>query len=810
MKQTALSKLLSLLMVLLCSTAAWAQNGTFVGTIKDRETQEAIVGAIVTVEKTTLGAQTDTSGKFRITNIPPGMYDISVQYVGYKPYRMFSVAASNGNANVLTIELEKAAELKEVVVKSYTYGKRIETPLSVQSLTAEEIKSNPGGNYDISRVIQALPGVGGTGGSAARNDLIIRGGAPNENVYYLDGVEVPQINHFSTQGASGGPQGILNVSFIQDVTLSTSSFAAKYDNALSSVLQFKQKDGNPDKLQANLRLSSTEVAATMEGPINKKTTFLASARRSYLQYFFQLIDLPIRPNYWDFQYKVTHKINDKTTLTAIGLGAIDQFTFAAPKNSDLEKEYIIRSLPTINQWNYTVGFTLKHLINKGYYTVTASRNMFNNRLDRFEDAQFGNEDLRTFKSNSQEIENKLRIDVNKSLNGWKLNYGVSGQYVKYNNDLFSVIRPEVRNSAGALLQPRLAINFNSGIEFFKYGIFGSVNRKVMDDKLSLTFGIRTDMNSYTTDGNNPLNALSPRVSASYAVHPQFNINASVGRYAKIPIYTILGYRDSTGETVNRDNKYLLCDHYVAGVEYLPTTSLRITAEGFYKRYSNYPVSSLYNISIANQGADFGAIGNERTISNGLGRAWGGELFVQQKLSKKLFVTASYTLFWSEFTGTDGKFIASSWDARHLVSLIAGYKLPRSWELGVKYRLSGGTPYTPYDLAASQLNYLTLGQPVLDYNNINSERLPMFNQFDIRIDKKFNFKRTQLDVFIDFQNAGFSNNVNRDYYTFKRNPDNSYMTTDGGPVKADGSNAIPVLLPNINQTIIPSIGVVFEF
>jgi hypothetical protein len=800
-----------LLILLLLSMEALAQNGTLQGTVKDKETQEAIAGAIVTIEGTSFGAQTDTSGKFKITDMQPGSYDVVVKYIGYKPAELFNIIASNGNANVLSVELEKSSQLSEVVVKSYTYGKRVETPLSVQSLTAEEIKSNPGGNYDISRVIQALPGVGGTSGGAARNDLIIRGGAPNENVYYLDGIEVPQINHFSTQGASGGPQGILNVSFIQDVTLSTSSFAAKYDNALSSVLQFKQKEGNPDKLQSNLRLSSTEVAATFDGPIDNKTTFLASARRSYLQYFFEQIDLPIRPNYWDFQYKVTHKIDDKTTLTAIGLGAIDEFSFASPRNSTPEKEYIIRSLPTINQWNYTFGLTLKKLVKNGYYTISASRNMFNNRLDKFEDAQFGNESKRTFKSISQEIENKLRLEVNKFSRGWKLSYGISGQYVKYNNDLFSIVRKKVVDSAGNTIQPGLSINYNSALDFFKYGIFASVNRKVLNDKMSLTLGIRTDMNTYTSDGNDPINAVSPRFAASYAVSNKLNINASVGRYAKIPVYTILGYKDTAGNFLNKDNKYILCDHYVGGIEYLPTSSLRITLEGFYKHYSNYPVSALYNISIANEGASYGAIGNERTLSAGKGRAYGFEVFAQQKLVRNLFVTASYTLFWSQFTGLDNNnYIASSWDARHLVSIIAGYKLPRSWEVGVKYRLSGGSPYTPYDLSSSQLNYLSLGYPVPDYARINQNRLPAFNQLDIRIDKKINFKRSSLDVYFDFQNALLSKNIDQDYYTFKRNSDNSYATADGKTVKADGSNAIPVLIPNINQTIIPAIGVVYEF
>ena len=166
-----------------------------------------------------------------------------------------------------------AASLREVVIKANKRTARaatLETPLSVQRLTSEEIKSNPGGNFDISKVIQTLPGVGGgQQGGSFRNDIIIRGGAPNENVFYLDGIEVPVINHFQTQGSSGGPQGILNVSFIEDVKFSSSAFDARYDNALSSVFQFKQKSGNPNKFQGNFRLSATEAAITIEGPFRK-------------------------------------------------------------------------------------------------------------------------------------------------------------------------------------------------------------------------------------------------------------------------------------------------------------------------------------------------------------------------------------------------------------------------------------------------------------------------------------------------------------------------------------------------------------
>ncbi len=804
---------IAIIALILLSKLSFAQNtGVIFGSVKDKNTQEVLIGVTLQLEGTQLGAVTDLDGRFKISAIPPSSYNVKVNYLGFEPQTFYNIVVTSGNSSELNVELEAASsKLKEVQITANTFGKRLESPLSIQSLTIEEIRNSPGGNYDISKVIQVLPGVGGTGGNAARNDLIVRGGAPSENIYYLDGVEVPQINHFSTQGSSGGPQGILNVSFIEDVSLSTSSFAAKYENALSSIMQIRQRDGNPEKMEGNIRLSSTELALSLEGPINKKTTYMLSARRSYLDFFFKLIDLPIRPNYWDFQYKVTHKINDKTTLTAIGLGAIDEFTFAVPKESDPTKEYIIRAYPSINQWNYTVGFTLKRLVENGYYNVTLSRNMFNNQLDQFEDADFGNESKRTFKSVSNEIENKLRLDVNKFVNEWKFSYGLSSQYVKYNNDLFAKVANEVTDSVGGIVQPAVYTSFVTAIDFMKYGAFASVNKKVLNEKLSLTLGLRLDGNSYTASANGIKEIFSPRFSASYALTPKININATVGRYNKIPVYTILGYKNSAGELENSNVKNIISDHIAGGLEFLPSPSLRITAEGFYKFYSNYPVSIEKGISLANLGADFGAIGNEAVISSGKGKSYGAELFVQQKLTKDYYITASYTFFYSKFSGLDGEYVASSWDTRNLLSLIVGKKFKKEWELGVKYRLSGGAPYSPYDMPLSQSTYTITGQGADDYSKLNTERLPLFNQLDLRIDKKFNYKRTTLNIYLDFKNVLMSKSVSKDYYTFQRNADNTdFETTDGKALKADGSNAIPLLIKNEDTTFIPALGIIYQF
>lgn len=798
---------------LACQQAAFGQTAVITGTVKDGNTQVPLPGVSIVIEGSDplIGTVSDESGNYRLV-ATPGSYTIKASYVGYQELKKFNVVLNSGNTSVNNFELlEESTTLNQVVVKAGPSAAvaTVETPLSIQSLSTEEIKSNPGGNFDISRVIQSLPGVS-TSVGGVRNDIIIRGGAPNENVYYLDGIEVPVINHFTTQGSSGGPQGILNVSFIEDVTLSTSAFQAKYDNALSSVFQFTQRDGNTERVQGNFRLSGTELAATVDGPISPKTTFLASARRSYLQVFFELIDLPIRPNYWDFQYKITHKFNPKTTLTAIGVGAIDEFSFSVPKETSPEKEYVLRASPLINQNSYTTGLALKRLVNNGYLNVALSRNYFDNRLDKFEDGETGNESLRTLDSRSDEVENKLRVDVNKSVNGWKYSYGASAQYVQFKNDLFAVVRKELTDENGALIQPGFSLNYNTAIDFVKYGAFAQATRSFFNNRLSISAGLRTDMNTFTNDGDSPIETLSPRTSLSYSLSNRWNINASVGRYYKLPLYTVLGFQDNNGEFANRDNKYIQSDHFVGGVEFLANDALRFTAEGFYKRYNNYPVSNFRGISLANDGAEFTAIGNEDVSSTGEGRAYGLELFAQKKLTKDIFYVLAYTWYRSEFSGADGNFISSSWNNQNLVSALFGKKFKRGWELGLKFRYAGGAPYTPLDQEASRLNYLSLGTGVRDINRLNSERLESFSQVDLRVDKKWNYRRFTFDLYLDVQNLFLSKTPVPADYAFERNLDGSYKSTDDGPIKPDGSNAIPVILENSEPFFVPTIGFIVEF
>lgn len=796
------------------SSTLFAQpGGSISGVVVNKNSQEVLTGITLELNPGPRKTQTDSLGRFRFTGITPGSYRLAITGISYQPKTLTNLVITSGNENVISVELEPAvAQLNTVVVRSRRNAAQaatLESPLSIQRLTTEEIKANPGGNFDISKVIQSLPGVGGgAAGGSFRNDIIIRGGAPGENVFYLDGIEVPVINHFSTQGSGGGPQGILNVSFLEEVKLSTSAFDARYDNALSSVFQFRQKNGNPNRLQGNIRLSGTELAATFDGPLSEKTTFLASARRSYLQLLFSALDLPIRPNYWDFQFKTTTRINKKTTLSVLGIGAIDEFRFAAPKEATPEKLYAINSNPIINQWTYTVGASLRRLTPRGFWNLSLSRNTLNNRAEKFEDNENPAPGDRTLDINSRETENKLRFDVTSNRLNWKISYGAVAQWVEFDNRFYQLLRPEIRDNAGNLVQNRQELRNNTNLGFLRYGAFLQAGRRFFDNRLAFSAGLRADANSLGNSSGNPLEQLSPRASVSYALTDRWNLSASYGLYYRLPSYTQLAFAGSNGRN---PGDYIRSTHWVAGAEFLPNQETRITLEGFYKRYSQYPVSIPDGISLANKGTEFGAIGNEPVTQEGEGRAYGLELFAQQKLSRRFFGVFSYTLYWSEFSGTDNRLAPASWDNRHLVSLTTGYKFNRNWELGLKFRYQGAAPFTPYDLERSQHNFLTLGTGIFDFSRVNSQRLPAFHAGDIRIDKKWNFKRFTLDLFLDIQNFYAARAAGIPQYSFRRTADNSgFLTADGQPIRSDGSNAIPLLLDNRDGNVLPTIGFIMEF
>ena len=712
-------------------------------------------------------------------------------FVGYQGLTEFNVVVrSEGNIDVNFELIETTEQLEDVVITANPFLKVEETPLSIQKLSQEEVAAYPGGNNDIAKVVQSLPGVSGSVGGF-RNDVIIRGGAPSENVYYLDGIEIPNINHFSTQGSAGGPVGLLNVSFFEGVTLTTSSFGAQYDNVLSGVLQFDQRNGNERKFQGNIRVGASETALTVEGPLFKgsneksKTSFIASARRSYLQFLFDLIGLPILPDYWDFQYKLKHDINEYNQLTLLGLASIDDFKINELEEFDAEQQAIQDQVPIIKQRTNTIGLSWKKRFrdNSGFMTTSISNNFLENDFSQFRDNI--NQSGLYFENDSQEQETKLRYALTKFVGLWTTTAGTSIQVANYKNNTSNLVNN---------------FSYNTELNFIRYGVFVQASRKFANDRFGLSLGVRTDGNTFTTTGNEVQKTLSPRLAISYRLDQKekWTANASVGRYYKLPAYTVLGFADNTGVRINKNASYIQTDHLVAGIEYLLTESSRISVEGFAKIYNDYPVSIIDNVSLANKGGGFEVVGNEPVRFDGRGRTRGIELLYQQKFNGKLYAIAAFTFYRSEFTNGDkDNYLPSTWDNGQLVSLTAGYKFARNWEISSRFRFLGRAPYAPVNEDETLANYPAI---VRDYTRLGEDRLDSFQQLDFRVDKKWNFKRFSLDLYFDIQNILFSQTPSEPAYGLDRNQEGEIVEPRN------------LVIVNTNETdaALPSIGVVINF
>jgi outer membrane receptor for ferrienterochelin and colicin len=732
-------RLTAFITLILISSFAFAQiKVTIRGKVVD-EKGAPVFGATVFLNNNQ-GNYTEEDGSYEITGVVPGSYNVTASFVGYESQTKFNIIIkSKGNPAFNFTLVESGEELEEVVVSNKNkISKPRETPLSTQSLSAVEIATYPGGNNDVVQVAQTLPGVSPSVGGF-RNDLIIRGGAPNETVYYLDGMEVPNINHFATQGSAGGPVGLLNVSFISDVTLSTSAFGAQYDNPLSGVLQFTQRDGDRTSFNTNIRVSATEAALTLEGPLFKrddkesKTSFLLSVRRSYLQALFKVIGLPIRPNYWDYQYKLSHQIDAYNDLYFLGLGSIDDFSVEAPDEFDEEAQAVLEQAPFIEQKTNSIGLTWRKRFKdgSGFMMTTLSNNRLENVFTTYLDTE--NETGIIFRNDAVESETKLRYELTKFVNDWKLVGGFNVQHSFYSND--------TQNNTDNIF-------FNTEIDFMKYGLFFNGTKSFLNDKLDVSVGFRMDDDSFTAD-NSLFSTFSPRLSLSYEFVENWRLSSTIGRYFKLPPYTILGFRDNNGNLQNQDVDYTQSDHYVIGLQYTPTPAAIVSLEAFYKRYEDYPVSVLDQVSLANKGADFEVLGNEDVETVGKGRSYGLEFQYQQKLTNNFYSIFSYTYFFSEFTGFDtSQFLPSVWDSRHLVSFVGGYKLKKNWEISSRYRFAGRTPFVPVDLNQTLVTYPEI---ILDYNRLGEEKLGTFSQLDIRVDKKWNFERWVFNLFFEVQN-----------------------------------------------------------
>lgn len=783
--------------LVLTSMIAFAQKGKIEGRVYNEKTNEALESATIRIQGTAIGLSSDARGKFVFADVDPGFVRLEVSYVGFETALSPEIQVQGNQTAFIDIAVPESSTLiSEVVVRPSINLKKIESPVSFLTVGVRDIEKAAGVNRDVSKAIQTLPGVGAT--DPNRNDLIVRGGGPSENVFYLDGIEIPIINHFATQGSSGGVVGVINPDFVREINFYTGAFPASRPNALSSVMDIRQKDGSRDRVHTQMAVGASDAAFTMDGPAGDKSTFIVSARQSYLQLLFKLIGLPFLPTYNDFQVKFKHQIDPKNEISIIGLGAIDNMTL----NTELQEtgteaqRYLLSYLPIYQQWNYAVGAVYKHFSNHYFDTWVLSRNMLRNSNFKYQDNDESLPKLSDYRSD--EAENKLRFERSYPDLPVKLLFGGGVTYSHYTNE---TNRRIFRN--GNLED----LIYNTELDLWSYMAFIQLSDTYMNDRLSLSLGLNTIGNNFNNNMRNPLNQFSPRFSASYRISDKWDINGNVGRYAMRPAYTTMGYKDGAGNFVNRNEqlKHIISSQAIAGVEFRPNDRLRFNLESFYKQYQNYPLSVANGMSIAGKGTEYGQIGDEEIVSTGKGHAYGMEFSGRLINTNKVNAAFTYTLFWSEFTDRIGIYRPSNWDTRHMLNLTGSYRLPHNWNVSMRWRLVGGAPYSPIDmdLSTSKAAWSVTKQAYIDYVHYNTLRLSSSHQLDARIDKEFYFQKWMLNFYLDIQNV----------YNFQSGNPPIYTNKDINGVVQDNPNDpqrhILREIATDSGTLLPTIGIMVK-
>lgn len=782
--------------ILLCCLCwnVFAAEYQIKGVVIDKSTRQPLEFVNVLVVGLGIGASTDANGNFLITQVPPGIYRLQASFLGYKTeltpeYRVNHVTP------YVQIELEEeSASLNEVVVTASPFQKVPESPVSLRVIGLQEIEKAPGANRDISKVVQNYPGVAFSP-IGYRNDLIVRGGGPSENRFYLDGVEIPNINHFSTQGASGGPVGLIDADLIRSVKFYSGAFPADKGNALSSVLDFSLRDGDMERNSLKATLGASEVSLSSNGHIGNKTSYLVSVRQSYLQALFKILGLPFLPAYTDASFKIKTRFDSHNELTLLGLGGIDRMKLNLGIEGE-DAEYMLSYLPEINQETYTVGGVYRHYSQRHVQSIVLSQSYLNNRNVKYRDNDESSEENLTLRLGSIEQETKLRMENTSSWSVWKVKAGFDLNYSRYKSNEYRKV------FANALRE----YDYHTDLSLWRWGMFASVDYAAPDKSFTASMGVRTDGNNYSDKMKELWRQLSPRLSVSYRLVEGLTLSGHVGLYYQLPSYTALGFKGEEGEYVNRHLDYISVSQESLGLSWTPNENMELSVEGFYKLYGHMPFSLSDQIPLSCKGNDYGTIGNEALSSEAKGRSYGVELMFKWLLTQKLNLSSSLTIFKSEFKdGEQGSYVPSAWDNRFILNMSGTYNFPKHWSLGAKVSCIGGSPYTPYDVEKSSLvgAWNVQGRAYYDYSRYNQERLPVFGQLDVRVDKTFYLKKCMLGFYLDIQNITASK---------LRQPD-ALMSTGQIENPSAPLSEQRYVMKSIRQesgTLLPTLGITFEY
>ncbi len=761
----------SLLFVVVSVQCLVAQTGVLRGRVLDKTSQQPLMGVNVIVKDTELGAATDMNGEYIIEVMNVGGYTLEFSFIGYQKKAMPDVFVKSNKIVYANTELTQEVLQGETITVSAGYFEESEeSPVSVQTLSYEEIRRSPGTREDVSRMLQNLPGVNPSNDD--RNDLIIRGGSPTEVLYILDHIEIPNPNHFGTQGATGGPVSMINTEFVEDMKFMAGGFIPEYGHKLSGVMDIRLREGNRHGYNGKLDLNFGGAGGYFEGPIkNGRGSFLLGVHRSFLDILEGILDYGGVPIYSNIQGKIVYDLNPRHQWSMLWLGGddrifiddeVDMYDFRMGIVDTVDYQPV-----EFKSRQFTVGSNLRSFWHEKFYTnlnVSHTYNRFFTDVNTIEIAGrrvMGKNELQnkqqvakinTYDNISTEQVSCLKVDANYLMN--PNNTLTFGSYIKLNQFDHEIIYepydPDDINSYGRKPTPQSTIVTRDPSP--KYGAYVHFKQRILN-RLVYHIGGRYDYFDLLKEGN-----FSPRFNLRFDVTHRLDIHAGVGTYYQNP-ELIWITSDPQNQKMLKD---MQCDHLIAGLNYLLSPDTRLTIEGYQKEYSQYPVSAddgYEMISLANTGADYGnnSFAN-KLVSEGEGRATGIEFMVQKKMSGNWYGLLSYSWSRIEHKALDGVFRPGQFDNQNVFNLVLGFRLSKFWEVSTKWRYAGGTPYTPYDVDAS----IAAGAGRLDLERINDVRYADYQRLDLRVDHREYFKKGTLIEYVSIENVFGRKNI-RDHY-----------------------------------------------
>ena len=728
----------SFLVIVLSSVFLFSQQqlaGSVEGSLLDQSTQSPLIGVNVIIMNTAIGTITDTNGKFSIKNVPVGNYSVQFRLIGYGTVTKTDIIVRSQRVTFVSAELsEQSLESEQVIVTAGYFQHNDVQPLSITSLSAEEIRRAPGSGGDVSRVIMGLPSLAKVNDQS--NSLIVRGGSPLENAFFLDGIEIPNINHFPTQGATGGPIGMINVDLIDEVNFTAGGFSPAYGDKLSSILDMKMREGNRNNFDGQFDLSIMGFGGVIEGPMSDKGSYLLSVRRSYLDYIIKMFDVgtSVAPRYGDIQGKITYDISPEHKLSIVTLNGDDHNN---PSRTVAEENDML-FYGNQDIYQNAAGVVWRALWKSNFVsTTTAGWQSSQYKEDFFET----NTGLPMVKNHSTDASFSIRNSNHIRFSDiHSLEFGAEVKLLMNSYDnMFGAYTNAVGDSTAS---------FSINRSFNETKIGGFINYIVRPlNGLTTTIGVRTDYFSF-----NGRFTVSPRATLSYQFNELTSIKLASGMYYQnMPIVLL---------SQSLSNKYLqdpYAVHYIFGIDHLLSEDTKFGIEIYQKEYYDFPVDpsdpSLFLLDeiFYRNGLYF-----DHTIltNDGKARSRGIEVTLQKKLAQNFYGIASATFFRTEYKGADEVWRNRVFDNRVIVSAEGGYKPNKEWEFSARWIYAGGTPFTPLDLVQSA----RLQRSVFDPNKINGSRYPAYHSMNVRFDKRFYFANSNLVLYLSAWNVYNRKNV----------------------------------------------------